>query len=455
MKEDLLLYIRDGKELSHKQQILLAAKLSTPAILAQLTSIVMQYIDAAMVGRLGANESAAIGLVASTTWLFGGVAGSMVPGFTIQLAQAIGAKDYVRARKILRQSYFIVIGVALVLMGIGISIHTILPIWLGGTAEINRDASLYFLVYVCSLPIAVLNRLASGMLSCSGNMKAPGILNSLMCAWDVLFNYLFIFVADMGVMGAALGTALSQAVTAGCLLYILLAGTPILKIQPEERGKLFDGNCIGRAFRLALPIGFEHLVVCGAMVVTTRIVAPLGVIAIAANSFAITAESLCYMPGYGISDAATTLVGQSYGAGRRKLSVSFAIITTVSAMLLMAVSGTIMYGIAPLMIGLLTPDEAVRELGAGILRIEAFAEPFYGASIVVTGALRGAGDTLAASLMNLLSLWFVRIPLSYFLAVKWGLVGVWIAMCLELCFRGIIFLIRLFGKRWMKEDKAI
>ena len=76
MKEDLLLYIRDGKELSHKQQILLAAKLSTPAILAQLTSIVMQYIDAAMVGRLGANESAAIGLVASTTWLFGGVAGS-------------------------------------------------------------------------------------------------------------------------------------------------------------------------------------------------------------------------------------------------------------------------------------------------------------------------------------------------------------------------------------------
>ena len=110
-----------------------------------------------------------------------------------------------------------------------------------------------------------------------------------------------------------------------------------------------------------------------------------------------------------------------------------------------------MFFAAPYMIGFLSPDPEVVALGTKVLRIEAFAEPMYAASIIASGVFRGAGDTLASSLMNFLSMWLVRLPLSAYLATRMGLVGVWIAMCIELCVRGVLFLIRLSGRRWEKE----
>ena len=122
---------------------------------------------------------------------------------------------------------------------------------------------------------------------------------------------------------------------------------------------------------------------------TTVIVAPLGVFAIAANSFGITAESLCYMPGYGIADAATTLVGQSLGAGRKDLTRRFARITVGMGMAVMGVMGVILYVGAPLIMGSMTPDLEVQRLGVEALRIEAFAEPMFAAAIVAYGVFVG------------------------------------------------------------------
>ena len=142
---------------------------------------------------------------------------------------------------------------------------------------------------------------------------------------------------------------------------------------------------------------------------------------------------------------------RSIGAGRGKLALSFGRISVAFGMGIMAFTGLLMFIFAPFMIGILTPDPVVRELGVTILRIEAFAETLYGASIVVTGVLRGAGDTLVSSLMNFFSLWAVRVVLSFLLVGSYGLVGVWIAMAAELCFRGAIFLVRMERKKWLKK----
>ena len=182
---------------------------------------------------------------------------------------------------------------------------------------------------------------------------------------------------------------------------------------------------------------------------STVIVAPLGIFAIAANSFAVTAESLCYMPGYGIGDAATTLVGQSIGASRKDLTRSFAWITVSLGIAVMSFMGAIMYWAAPGIIGIMTPVEEIRELGTMALRIEAFAEPMFAAAIVSYGVFVGAANTLVPCLMNFFSIWAVRLTLAAALAPSMGLKGVWIAMCIELCFRGIIFLIRLSRGKWM------
>ena len=211
-----------------------------------------------------------------------------------------------------------------------------------------------------------------------------------------------------------------------------------------------------KAVKISLPIAVQSILMSGAQIISTIIVAPLGNVAIAAHSFAITAESLCYMPGYGIGDAATTLVGQTFGAGRSALCRSFARLTVGLGMSVMAAMGAIMYVFAPEMIALLSPVADIQALGASVLRIEAFAEPFFAASIVTYSICVGAGDTLRPAIMNLASMWCVRLTLAAYLARDYGLRGVWIAMAVELTFRGLLFLYRLFRGNWLKalEEKA-
>lgn len=258
--------------------------------------------------------------------------------------------------------------------------------------------------------------------------------------------------AGLGVAGAAIATAAAEAVVAVVLFRYLYARSPQLAIK-GTRGRFLPGRVtLKKALHIAMPMGLEHIVICGAQIMTTVIVAPLGVFAIAANSFAITAESLCYMPGYGIAEAATTLVGQSVGAGRERLTRSFANIAVLMGMGVMAVMGVVMYIAAPEIIGIMTPVNEIRELGAGALRVEAFAEPMFAASIVAYGVFIGAADTVVPCMMNLVSIWAVRLSLAALLAPSMGLKGVWTAMCVELCFRGTIFLIRLKKGKWIETS---
>lgn len=462
MKSSLLDKLREGLPLSFKEQLTLIIQLSVPAMLAQVSTIVMEYIDASMVGQLGANDSAAIGLVSTSTWLFGGILNATVTGFTVLTAQRIGAKDFKTARNLLKHGFLTMIGIVLVLMAIGLSISAKLPIWLGGNADIVTQAYYYFAIHMLFLLFSGINYLSSGLLQASGNMKIPSILQVLMCFLDVCFNMFLIFDettifgihiigAGLGVAGAALGTGMAQAVISLLMLYFLLFRSKMLGLVKGEKFK-FSSHYFKESFKIAIPVGIEQVVTTGAMIVVTKIVAPLGNVAIAANSFAVTAENLCYMPGYGIAAAATTMIGQSIGAKRHDLTRSLGWMTTILGMVVMTMTGIFLYVCAPLLIGFLSPDPNIVSLGASVLRIEAFAEPLFAASIVATGVFRGAGDTLIPSTLNFLSMWAVRIPISAFLAPRVGLRGVWIAMATELCARGILFLLRLKGGRWLTKN---
>lgn len=466
-KTDMLLaLIRERKPMTVAQQLQLTVYLSIPAIIAQLSAIIMQYIDASMVGSLGAKGAASIGLISTTTWLFFGLCGAGGMGFSVQVAHCIGAGDMSGARAVLRQSLTAIMIYSLMLAALGVAISPFLPGWLGGDESICRDASLYFLIFSLFLPALQMNYLAGGMLRCSGNMHIPSLMGVVMCILDIIFNFFLIFPsremnlcdisffvpgAGFGVEGAALGTALAETIVTGILLWYLLSRSKELSLKVEKGSFRPAKSTLKKALRIGFPMGIEHIVICGAQIMTTVIVAPLGVFAIAANSFGITAESLCYMPGYGIADAATTLIGQSMGAKRVRLTRSFARITVLMGMIVMGFMGLIMYVFAPQIIGLMTPVEEIRQLGVMALRIEAFAEPFFAASLVSYGVFVGAADTFIPCLMSFFSIWAVRLSLAVILAPTMGLKGVWIAMCAELCFRGIIFLVRLLRERWMRK----
>ena len=450
-KDILLGQIRGGNTLTGGQQLKLCLMLSYPAIIAQLSSVLMQYIDTSMVGHLGAAAGAAIGLVAPCMWLLGGFCGACSSGFSVQVAHLIGANDFKAAREVFRQALVSALAFSGLIALLGVAVSGPLPHWLGGSPEILSDSSRYFFIVAACIPLMQIDWMCAAMLQVSGNMKVPSYLNIGMCVLDVCFNYLFIYVLDMGVIGAALGTGLAELITASAMLYFVAVRSPELNLLQDRGSFRPTAKVLSKAAGIGGPMALQNALIRGGYIASTIIVAPLGTIAIAANSFAITAESFCYMPGYGIADAATALVGQSVGAGRKELAQRFGWITTGLAMAIMSFLAVLMYIFAPQIMTLLTPDAEVISLGVRVLRIEAFAEMGYAASIVAYGAFVGAGDTKWPSVMNFTSMWIVRLLPAFFLVKVYGLVGFWIAMAVELTFRGTIFLVRLARGKWLEQ----
>ena len=449
--EYLMESIRSGRTMARSEKLNLIVGLSIPSMLAQISTVLMFFIDASMVGHLGAEASASIGLIESTTWLVGSLLSAAATGFSVQVAHFIGANDFVKARQVFRHALICGLAFSVFLSLIGVGIHSHLPYWLGGGADIASASSGYFLIYSLVLPFVYLYHTSEMMLKSAGNMHTPSVMAILVCICDVIFNYIFIYICKLEVVGAAMGTALAYICISLPNLYLSACKNRMLNLRQDHVRFHWVKEYVQRACKISIPIAIQNILMSGAQIVSTMIVAPLGNIAIAAHSFAITAESLCYMPGYGIGDAATTLVGQTHGAGRIDLCRNFAYMTVGLGMLVMALMGVIMYVFAPEMIGVLSPVEAIRQLGTTCLRIEAFAEPFFAASIVTYCVCVGAGDTFKPAAINLGTMWLVRLTLAYALSKSYGLEGVWIAMATELTFRGVLFLIRLFRGSWMKS----
>ena len=382
-------------------------------------------------------------------------------GFSVNVAHFIGANDFPKARAGMGHGYVFGLCFSLLMLLIAFLIGPRLPIWLGGGTDIQHDAMVYFLIFSCITPFHLIEYMSGAMLKVAGDMRRPSMMAILMCVLDVIFNYFLIFPTrtislfgieltmpgfGAGVAGAALGSLLAFVCVALPLAYYAIFRSPILAWKQDIERFSWRWQYIWNALKISAPMGLQYLLMNGAQLVSTMIVAPLGNVAIAAHSFAITAESLCYMPGYGISEAATTLVGQSVGADRRDLHRSFAWMTVFLGMIVMAFMGVVMYIFAPEMIGLLSPVTAIQDLGTSVLRIEAFAEPFFAAAIVAYSVCVGAGDTLKPSMINLGSMWLIRLTLAYCLASQYGLRGVWFAMAVELSLRGMMFIFYLFKR---------
>ncbi len=408
-KDSLLRLIREGQPLSLKQQLLLTMQLSMPAIIASASAMLMQFIDAMMVGQLGADDSASVGLMGTTWWLFEGVISSFVAGYGVQVAHLLGAKRPTEARQVVRQALVVCSLFGLFVATLGVTLSFPLPVWLGAQPHIRSHATLYFATFMSFVPFLMIDFVGSSMLRCSGDMRTPSLLNVLMCVLDVVFNFFLIFPtrqihllghsmtmpgAGLGVLGAAIGSASAGLVVAALMFYCLVFRSGELRLTIDRGTYRPSWLYFKKSLKISTPMALQHTMLCGASIVITGIVAPLGSIALAANSFGITAESLCYMPGYGIADAATTLVGQSLGAGRKQLARRFGWITVLSGMSIMGIMAVLMYAFAPQLMSMMSPVPEIVDLGARCLRIEAWAEPLFAVSIISYGVFVGAGSTL-------------------------------------------------------------
>ncbi|UNT93824.1 MATE family efflux transporter [Allobaculum sp. Allo2] len=225
----LLSALRADKPLNASMQRKLILSLSWPAILAQVSVTIMQMIDASMVGHLGVQAGASIGLVSSSTWLINGICSGSVYGFSVQTAQAIGARNNEEARNCSRQGLLVILGVAFLIGSIGFGLSGMVPVWLGGEDAILADASAYLGIFCLCLPFSLLNTWAIATLQAAGDTRLPGMTQIVMCMLDVLFNYLFIFAMNLGVAGSALGTGAAMACASLFLTWRVLFKNEFLK----------------------------------------------------------------------------------------------------------------------------------------------------------------------------------------------------------------------------------
>ena len=459
--ERLSARMRQGETIPLRDTAGVVLMLSIPSILEQIVVTAMEYIDAAMVGHIGAEATAAIGIVSSSTWLLHGILVGLYNAFSIQIAQYLGADRQQDARGVLRQAmlFNLAAGLAAAAFGIGISGH--LPGWLGADVSLQANASAYFAIWSAALPFTMAMGMYTSMLRASGDALTPGLISVLVCVLDVVFNFFLInptrtlwgitvWGAGLGVPGAALGTALATVVGGLLALCILLFREGPLCLRKPGSWKITRA-CIRNLGKVGVPLAAERAALSSAQVLQVRIVSQLGTVAIAANSLGVSAEGLCYMAGYGIQGAAIALIGQAVGAHRKDMAKRFAWLCTLMGMGIMTLTGAGLFAFAPALMSIFTADAAVIALGARVLRIEAFAEPMFGASIVASGAMQGAGDSTSCFVLNIFSMWCIRLTLAFLLAPRLGLMGVWGAMCCELSIRGLLFLIRLARGKWLEK----
>lgn len=439
--------------------------LSWPAIIEQILSTMVSYVDAAMVGALGMTASAAVSVNAAPIWLIGGILSGVGTGYAVQVSHAVGAGEDDRAKAVIRQGVLAAVFCGLVSFALYRAVAWHLPMWLGAVEPVLTEARGYLRIYTYCLLFQGSATIFSAILRCMGNTKTPLILNTTANVLNVIFNFFFIYPtrsvallglqftvpgAGMGVAGAALGTVLAWAFAGLATAAAALRQGPRYAIR---KGESFRPNraIIGQAVRLGLPSAAERAMVNIGQVVMTGVVASIDTgVALAANNIATTAEGLCYLPAYGIASASTAMVGQSVGAQDKENARSYGALSAKLGFLLCIGTAICLFLFAHPLASLFNTDPAVVAEAAKVLRIVSVAEPFFALSIIYTGALRGARDVKAPMVISLVCMWGVRISLTplpvYTLGL--GLAGVWIAMSCDLILRGFLCAWRWHGTRW-------
>ncbi|WP_251447431.1 MATE family efflux transporter [Vermiculatibacterium agrestimuris] len=436
-------------------------RLSWPAIIEQVLGTMVSYVDAAMVGVLGAVGSAAVSVNGPPIWLLNGILAGVGVGYSVQVSNAVGANAPQRVRKVIRQAFLAALICGLAACGLYEVLGGYLPRWLGAKPEVLPHAVHYIRIYCAAMPFNALLIVFAAVLRCMGNTKTPLLFNTAANLANMVLNFFLIYPtrewngltipgAGWGVEGAAVATAAS----------IVCAGVPAA-IAAFRQGQYTtslreglqpDRMIIFRAVHLGFPSALERAVVnLGQIAMTGLVGHALTTAALAANNIATTAEGLCYLPAYGIGYAAIALVGQAVGAGSREDAKAYGDLTAILGSFLCLVTGTALFLFATPLASLFNSDAQVVAEAALALRVVAFAEPFFALSIILTSALRGADDVRFPMMVGLAGMWFIRVPLACLLVLRfsWGLAGVWFAMSMDLVLRGVLCALRWRKGKWV------
>lgn len=410
-----------------RQMLFTLVNLALPAVLQQMLSSLLQYVDTAMVGHLGEAATATVSTSTSVNWLVH----SLPYGFTIGLlsliSQAYGRGDREEMKRLAALGCRIVIffGIALTVICLGIS--PFLPVWMQSAPEIRKGASDYFFIVSMPLVFFVANSVFAACMQAVKDTRTPMIINVSSNVLNVFLNWLLIYRFSLGTYGAAWATAMSTVIS-GVGMFIAFRRKKELFFPLKEviRPAM---DLFRKILVIALPVMGTSVVSCMGYIVFAGMVSGMGVTIFAAHSIAITAEEIFYLPGYGIRTATSALIGIAIGEKDEQKFKNVRKVSLWLTFLLMLFNELVLYFVAYPLMCIFTNSEEVAAIGADVLRMVAFSEPFFGLMVAWEGISYGTGRTRAVFLIESASMWGVRILCTRLvIRAGLGLNAVWYCM---------------------------
>ncbi len=437
VKQFLKKRTKEGKEIRAK-----VMRLAWPVMAESFLQTFAQIVSMALVSHLGASAVTSIGLSMAPLNVFYGLFTGLAVAATAIVARFMGAGEerkaaHAAAQSIVASLLFAVLGAVGIML-----LARNLVVWMGAEPDVIDEATRYLQVMAPGLFFMWMSTVLTGALRGAGDTQTPMKVNIIISVMNFVLNLVLVYgllgAPALGVLGAGLGTTIAR-VGGGLLLFgFYLSGHTVLppRLKEDFRAKK---DVLMKILQLGMPSAGEKVLMSSSSVFYQRMVAGLGTLSYAAHTIGLNAESISYMPGQAFSVAATTLVGQNLGAGDPKRAEDSAYESLKLACLLAALMSLVFLAWPEILMSLYTSDAEVIRLGSIYLRIMAFCQIHQAFNFVLTGGLRGAGDTKFPMLVTGVGNWVIRLSLTYFLinVVKTGVSGAWWAMAVDGLFKGM------------------
>jgi len=415
------------KDLTQGNILKLITAFAMPMLLGNLFQQVYSFTDSAIVGKfVGSEALAAIGASFPLIFVLIALAVGVANGINIIISQYYGSKDFALVKRAIDTMYIFsfVAGIALTLIGIAVSGPVFRLINL--PEEIMPHALIYFRIYAAGFVLMFGYYATAAILRGLGDSKTPLYFLIFSTILNIGLDLLFILVFEWGIKGAAIATIISQG-------FAFLLGAWYLRrkgsiINLEYRNFTFDRQIFRHAMRVGLPSGMQQTFVAVGGILLYWIVNDFGTAVIAGYSAAMRIDSLASLPAMQLAAALSTFVGQNIGANRMdRVRRGYILTWWMSSAVSVVVTVAVVLFRTPLM-SLFTNDPAVIAAGNDYLVIVCAFYIIFSSMFITNGVLRGAGATIIPMFITLISIWVLRIPISYVLSREWtglGENGIW------------------------------
>lgn len=434
--------------------------LALPIMVEQTFVMLLGVCNTMMAGHIGEEAVSAIGMVDTINMLFISFFAALSVGATVVVAQEIGKGKHKEANEIAKQA---------LVSGMIVSLFITLFLWifrveainfLYGSAEeiVKTDAKLYIEFTLMTYPFIAVEQIANGVLRGCGDTKTPMYITVFMNAINIIMGYILIYgisflnIQSLGIEGAAVAIAIARIVGTIMIGYVLYKGSRVIKIRSLYPFR-FNMKIQRNIFSIGLPAGMEQVIFNAGKLIVQVFIVTMGTASIAANSIAMSISQIINVPGNALCLAATTLVGQAVGRNDIDDAKDTLIYLVKFATVCLGTMGILFVPISEWLASLYTDSDEVIRLTALLIKSNSIAIFIWPLSFVLSGGLKGAGDTRYTMMTAFIGMWVFRICIGYFLGIvlNIGVLGIWIGMFIDWAVRGTMYSLRLKGTKWLSN----